>query len=71
VTEPDLTGLTCGATGQPAVTTPADELALLRHQQKTIGWHDATPLVRDAAQAYREITAGRDKTQQPAPGRYL
>ncbi len=67
------TGLTSGATHQPAVANPAEhELELLRHQQRTIGWDAATPLVHDATQAYREIMASRDKPgTRPSGNRFL
>jgi hypothetical protein len=66
MTEPDLSGLHAGATGQPIYTNPADELAQLRHQQRNRSWHDATPLLHDAAQAYREVMGSRRERKQAA-----
>ena len=66
MTEYDLEGLHSGATGQPAVTSPADELAQLHHQQRNLGWHDATPLLHDAAQAYKEVIGSRRERKQAA-----
>ena len=50
-----MAGLRSGATGAPAYPSPAEEQAELRRQQRQRPWDDATPLVRDAAQAYREV----------------
>jgi hypothetical protein len=49
----DLAELRAGATGQPA--HPGGELEELRRQQRQVALEDATPLARDAAQAYREV----------------
>jgi hypothetical protein len=45
------------------------ELGELRRQQRQRGWDDATPLLRDTAQAYREVCGPRVKRHEPAPGR--
>jgi hypothetical protein len=66
VTEPDLSGLTAGATGQPAMSDPAELLAELRHQQRNRSWDEATPLLHDAAQAYREVMGSRRERQRAA-----
>jgi hypothetical protein len=66
MTEPDLSGLTAGATGQPIVVSPADELAQLRHQQRNRSWDAATPLLHDAAQAYKEVMGSRRARKQAA-----
>jgi hypothetical protein len=52
---PSLAGLTAGASGQPAHTDPAGDLTELRRQQRRCSWDVATPLVRDAGTAYREV----------------
>ena len=56
-----LSGLRPG-TGRPAHRTPEAERA-----ERVL--HEAGPLARDAAQAYREVLGPRDKAQQPTPGR--
>jgi hypothetical protein len=66
MTELDLSGLTAGATGQPLVPDRAGVLAELRHQQRNCGWDEATPLLHDAAQAYREVMGSRRERERAA-----
>jgi hypothetical protein len=61
-----LDGLRAGATGQPAVSDPAEQLAELRRQQRECNWDDATPLIRDAGLAYQEVMGDRHEHERAA-----
>jgi hypothetical protein len=40
----------------------------VRRQQWQRGWHDATPLLRDEAAAYREVYGTREQRQEQLDG---